>query len=109
MADDKGMIERLFAVIASRRGADPKESYTASLLAKGTDEVARKMGEEAVEAMIAAAREDKAATVRESADLLYHLLVLWARLSIAPEEVAAELKRREGTSGLAEKNARGEA
>ena len=67
------------------------------------------MGEEAVETMIAAAREDKAATVRESADLVYHLLVLWARLGIAPEDVADELKRREGTSGHAEKAARGKA
>ena len=58
-------------------------------------------------AVIAAARQDKAAAVRESADLIYHLLVLWARLGIAPEEVAAELKRREGQSGVAEKQSRG--
>ena len=103
---DEGMIERLFATIAKRRGADPAESYTASLLAKGVDDVARKLGEEAVETMIAAVREGKEATVRESADLVYHLLVLWARLGIAPEEVAAELKRREGTSGHAEKKSR---
>lgn len=101
-----GLIERLFAVIAARRGADAGASYTASLLAKDTDEVARKVGEEAVETMIAAVREDRSATVRESSDLLYHLLVLWARLGIEPEEVAAELMRREGTSGLAEKKAR---
>jgi len=107
--DDKGMIERLFAVIAARKGAPASASYTASLLAKGADDVARKMGEEAVETMIAAAREDKAATVRESADLIYHLLVLWARLGIAPDEVGAELKRREGTSGHAEKASRGSA
>ncbi|HLF58655.1 MAG TPA: phosphoribosyl-ATP diphosphatase [Alphaproteobacteria bacterium] len=107
--DDNGMIERLFAVIEQRRGGDPNTSYTASLLAKGTDEVARKMGEEAVETMIAAAREDKPAAVRESADLIYHLLVLWARLRISPGEVGAELKRREGTSGHAEKKSRGDA
>jgi phosphoribosyl-ATP pyrophosphohydrolase len=102
-----GIIERLFAVIDRRRGADSKESYTAQLLGKGVDEVARKMGEEAVETMIAAAREDKAAAVRESADLLYHLLVLWARLGIDPGEVGSELARREGTSGLEEKKSRG--
>lgn len=102
-----GMIERLYAVIASRRGADAATSYTASLLAKGVDDVARKVGEEAVETMIAAVREDKASLIRESADLVYHLTVLWARLGIAPEEVAAELMRREGRSGIAEKKSRG--
>lgn len=101
-----GIIERLFAIIAARQDAPPDQSYTASLLGKGTDEVARKMGEEAVETMIAAAREDRAAAVRESADLLYHLLVLWARLGISPDDVAAELKRREGTSGHDEKKSR---
>jgi phosphoribosyl-ATP pyrophosphohydrolase len=103
---DEGMIERLFAVIAARRGADPKESYTASLLAKGVDDVARKLGEETVETMVAAVREGKAAATRESADLVYHLAVLWARLGITPADVAAELKRREGTSGHEEKRSR---
>ena len=108
MADDNaGMIERLYAVIAARRNADAGTSYTANLLSKDVDDVARKLGEEAVETMIAAARQDKAAAVRESADLIYHLLVLWARLGIAPEEVAAELKRREGQSGVVEKQSRG--
>ena len=105
--NDAGMIERLYAVIAARRNADAGTSYTANLLSKDVDDVARKLGEEAVETMIAAARQDKAAAVRESADLIYHLLVLWARLGIAPEEVAAELKRREGQSGVAEKQSRG--
>ena len=108
MAKDKvGMVERLYAVIAARRNADAGASYTAALLSKDVDDVARKMGEEAVETMIAAVREDKASAVRESADLLYHLLVLWARLGIAPDEVAGELKRREGQSGIAEKKSRG--
>lgn len=108
MTENKnGILERLFAAIEKRRGADPAESYTASLLAKDTDEVARKVGEEAVETMIAAVRETKDRTVRESADLLYHLLVLWARLGIAPEEVGAELARREGQSGHEEKRSRG--
>lgn len=104
---EAGIIERLFAVIAARRGAPPDQSYTASLLAKDIDEVARKLGEEAVETMIAAVREPREAAVRESADLLYHLLVLWARLGITPDDVAAELKRREGTSGHEEKRSRG--
>lgn len=107
MTEEKnGILERLFAVIEKRRGADPGESYTASLLAKETDEVARKMGEEAVETMIAAVREGREAAVRESADLLYHLAVLWARLGIAPREVGDELARRESQSGRAEKRAR---
>lgn len=101
-----GILERLFAVIEKRRGADAKDSYTASLLAKDTDEVARKVGEEAVETMIAAVRETKAETVRESADLIYHLAVLWARLGITPADVGGELARRESQSGHAEKRAR---
>ena len=109
MTENKnGILERLFAVIEKRRGADAKDSYTASLLAKETDEVARKMGEEAVETMIAAVRETKADAVRESADLLYHLAVLWARLGVTPAEVADELARRESQSGHAEKRARKE-
>ena len=107
MTNEKtGILERLFAVIEKRRKADAKESYTASLLAKEPDEVARKMGEEAVETMIAAVRETKEAAVRESADLLYHLAVLWARLGIEPGDVGAELAAREGRSGHAEKRGR---
>lgn len=103
---DVDVLARLFAVIESRRGAEVKASYTASLLGAGTEEIARKVGEEAVETMVAALKHGRADVVKESADLLYHLLVLWADSGISPDEVWAELKRREGTSGLAEKRAR---
>ncbi len=104
---DIEVLERLFAVIASRRGADADASYTASLFAKGREEIAKKLGEEAVETVIAGAVGDRGATVHESADLLYHLLVLWAEAGIAPDDVWAELARREGTSGIEEKKSRG--
>jgi phosphoribosyl-ATP pyrophosphohydrolase len=103
---DSHVLQRLYDVIEARKGDDPKGSYTAQLFADGLSQIAQKMGEEAVETVIAGASGDKAATVRESADLLYHLLVLWAQLGIAPDEVWAELNRREGVSGLAEKAAR---
>jgi phosphoribosyl-ATP pyrophosphohydrolase len=103
---ESDVLARLFAVIESRRGADVKASYTASLLAQGTEEIVRKVGEEAVETMIAALKQRRAEVVKESADLLYHLLVLWADSGISPEDVWAELARREGTSGLEEKKAR---
>jgi len=104
---DIEVLERLFAVIESRRGAGESDFYTAGLLAKGREAIAKKLGEEAVETVIAGAGGDRAATVHESADLLYHLLVLWAGAGIAPAEIWAELARREGTSGIAEKNSRG--
>lgn len=100
-------LEALLATIAARRGADPGESYTAKLLAQGPDRIAKKLGEEAVEAALAGALEDRAALAAESADVLYHLAVLWAALEVDPGDVAAELARRAGTSGLAEKAARG--
>jgi phosphoribosyl-ATP pyrophosphohydrolase len=100
------VLERLFAVIDARRGADSSESYTAQLLAEGTDRIAQKLGEEAVETVIAGTKGDRAAVISESADLLYHLLVLWAASGIAPGEVWGELARREGRSGLDEKKSR---
>ena len=103
-----GVIDRLFDVIASRKGGDAEASYTAKLFARGTDKIAQKLGEEAVETVIAAVAKDRHGTVGESADLLYHLLVLWADAGIRPEDVLAELERREGTSGIAEKAARGD-
>lgn len=99
-------LERLYAAILDRRGADPNVSYTAKLLGRGTSKIAQKFGEEAVEAAIAAVERAKPDLVRESADVLYHLLVMWADAGIAPEDVWAELKRREGISGIAEKKAR---
>ncbi len=100
------ILDRLFAVIADRRGGDTSESYTARLLAEGAARIAQKLGEEAVETVIAGATGDRAAIISESADLLYHLLVLWAASGVAPGEVWAELARREGRSGLAEKHSR---
>ena len=99
-------LERLWRVIEARRGADPDTSYTAKLFARGIPKIAQKLGEEAIEAVIEGVRGDRAALVGESADLLYHLLVLWAATGVAPADIAAELARREGTSGIAEKKAR---
>ncbi len=101
------VLDRLFAVIEDRRGSDSAESYTARLLAEGADRIAQKLGEEAVETVIAATKQDRAALIGESADLLYHLLVLWAASDVGPGEVWAELARREGRSGLEEKRSRG--
>jgi phosphoribosyl-ATP pyrophosphohydrolase len=100
------VLERLFLVIESRKGADPASSYSAKLLAEGKGRIAKKLGEEATETVIAAAAGTPAEVARESADLLYHLLVLWAAAGVDPADVWAELARREGTSGLAEKAAR---
>ena len=99
-------LDRLWQVILSRRGADPQSSYTARLFARGRAKIAQKLGEEAVEVVIEGVRENPTALVGESADLLYHLLVLWAAVGVSPADVAAELTRREGTSGIAEKRAR---
>ena len=99
-------LDKLFATIASRKGADPSQSYTAKLLAAGVEKCAKKFGEEATEAMIAAIQKDKGALAKESADVLYHLLVLWAASGITPDDVYAVLKAREGTSGLEEKASR---
>jgi phosphoribosyl-ATP pyrophosphohydrolase len=107
MADPLGdALERLWRVIESRRGADPATSYTAKLFARGTAKIAQKLGEEAVEAVIEGVRGDRAALVGESADLLYHLLVLWAALGVSPDDVAGELARREGVSGIKEQKGR---
>ncbi len=107
MADPLGKtLARLWAVIESRRGADPETSYTARLFSRGRTKIAQKLGEEAVEAVIEGIRNDRAALTRESADVLYHLLVLWADAGITPADVGAELVRREGTSGIDEKHGR---
>ena len=107
MADPLGeALARLWATIEARRGASPESSYTAKLLAAGPTGVARKLGEESLEAVIEAVKGDSAALTRESADLLYHLLVLWAAAGLTPNDVATELARREGTSGIEEKNSR---
>ncbi len=100
------VLDRLFGIVDSRRNANPAYSHSARLLSRGTAKVAQKFGEEAVECLIEAVAGNHDALVAESADVLYHLLVLWVASDVRPEEVWAELTRREGVSGIAEKAAR---
>jgi len=99
-------LTRLEATIASRKGADPTSSYVASLFAKGRPRIARKLGEEAVEAIVAALAEDKASLTGEAADMIFHLMVLLADADVPLADVLAELERREGISGHDEKAGR---
>jgi len=99
-------LDRLAAVIETRKGADPSSSYTAKLLSEGVERLAKKFGEEAVETVIAAASGDKDALAAESADMIYHWLVLLAGAGGGLDEVAARLEAREGRSGLDEKASR---
>lgn len=99
-------LDRLAATIASRKGADPETSWTAKLLAKGPEKCAEKFGEEAIEAIIEAIKGDRARLTCEAADVLYHLLVMLAARDVPLADVLAELDRRDGTSGLAEKASR---
>jgi phosphoribosyl-ATP pyrophosphohydrolase len=101
------ILARLAAVVGSRKGADPASSYTARLLAGGPSLAAKKFGEEAVEVVLAAAQGDKDALAAESADVIYHWLVLLAASGVSLDEVAAKLEAREGISGLDEKASRG--
>jgi phosphoribosyl-ATP pyrophosphohydrolase len=103
---DATVLDRLYRTVADRKGADPDSSYTARLYARGTAKIAQKVGEEAVETVIEAIRGDAGKVAAESADLLYHLLVLWADAGVEPAGVWRLLAGREGTSGLAEKAAR---
>jgi len=103
---DATVLDRLFRVLEARQGVDAAQSYTAKLLQSGRERVAQKLGEEALEAALAAAVGRRADVVAESADLLYHLLVLWIASGVGPAEVWAELERRQGASGLTEKAAR---
>ena len=100
------ILDRLAAAIAARRAADPSSSYVAALFAKGDDAILKKIGEEATETVMAAKDGDKMRICAEVADLWFHCLVLLARHGLGPDDVVAELARREGTSGLAEKAAR---
>lgn len=99
-------LDKLEATIRERRGADPSSSYVARLSAAGRAKIAQKVGEEAVETVIAALSGDRAATTSEAADLLFHLTVLLADMDLSLNDILAELERREGTSGLVEKAAR---
>ena len=99
-------LARLAATIAERQGADPDTSWTARLLAQGPEKCAEKFGEEAVEAIIEAVKGDRARLTAEAADVLYHLLVMCAARGVTLAAIEAELARREGTSGIAEKAGR---
>lgn len=99
-------LERLHGTIQARKGADPQASYTAKLLGEGVERVAKKFGEEAVELIIASTGGNPEAAIAESADLIYHWLVLMAASNVSLDQIAAQLETREGTSGLAEKASR---
>ncbi len=105
-ARDVKILARLYDTIIARKGADAAQSYTAHLLAGGSKAICRKIGEEAIEVTIEGLKGDRPAITRESADVIYHLMVLWADAGVTPDEVWAELARREGVSGHAEKAAR---
>ncbi|MEP3687777.1 MAG: phosphoribosyl-ATP diphosphatase [Sulfitobacter dubius] len=99
-------LDDLYATILSRKKADPSSSWTAQLLAKGPEKCAEKFGEEAVEAIIEAVKNDRAGLTSEAADVLYHLLVMLAARDVPLSDVLDELARRQSTSGIAEKAAR---
>ena len=100
------ILDELWTTVLSRRTADPRISHSARLLSRGTNKVAQKFGEEAVECLIEAVARNPESVVAESADVLYHLIVLWVASGIEPAEVWDELRRRKGMSGIAEKAAR---
>lgn len=100
-------LTRLAETVAARRGADPKESWTAQLLAKGPEKCAEKFGEEAIEAIIEAVKGDRKRLTSEAADVLYHLLVMLTARDVSLSDVLVELEHREGRSGIDEKAARG--
>ena len=100
------ILEQLAATIETRKEADPDSSWTAKLLSKGPEKCAEKFGEEAIEALIEAVKGDRAGLTSEAADVLYHLLVMLAARDVPLSDVLAELQRREGISGIAEKAAR---
>lgn len=104
MPDD--ILDRLHATILARRGGDPETSHVARLTARGRPRMAQKVGEEAVETVIAALGDDRTALVGEAADLVFHLLVLLADAGVSLDDLRAEFARREGVSGLAEKASR---
>ena len=101
------ILDRLFDVVESRKGSDVDASYTAKLSAAGTPKIAQKVGEEAIETVIEALVDKDGKIAEESADLLYHLLVLWADKGVRPEDVWSVIADRFGISGIDDKNARG--
>jgi phosphoribosyl-ATP pyrophosphohydrolase len=100
------VLDRLWGVVMDRRSANPAHSHSARLLSRGTSKVAQKFGEEAVECLIEAVSGNNPALISESADVLYHLLVMWVAAGIEPADVWSELARREGISGVIEKASR---
>jgi phosphoribosyl-ATP pyrophosphohydrolase len=100
------VMQRLAAIIAQRRQADPKESYVASLFQKGEDAILQKVGEEAIETVLAAKTGERDRIVSETADLWFHTMVMLAQNDLGPDDVLLELERRFGLSGIAEKSAR---
>ena len=103
MSPKADILDRLFAEIAHKASDDPTTSYTASLLAEAPEKPIRKLSEEVTEALIEVMRGDKQALAKESADILYHLLVVWQAAGITADEVWQILEDRQGTSGLVEK------
>jgi phosphoribosyl-ATP pyrophosphohydrolase len=103
------VLERLAETIEGRKGGDPQQSYVARLLAQGEDAVLKKIGEEATETVMAGKSGDRLRIVNEMADLWFHCLIALAQYGLAPRDVLAELRRREGISGIDEKAARGKA
>ena len=106
MTKNSSVLDQLYSVIQNRKSDSPETSYTAELLSQGLPKIAQKVGEEAVEVITAALDENENKVISESADLLNHLLVLWAQKGVTPENVWNELRRREGTSGALEKTSR---
>jgi phosphoribosyl-ATP pyrophosphohydrolase len=104
--DTVDILQRLYVLTQGRRGADPEKSYIAKRLAQGTAKIAQKFGEESVETIIAAMRKDKKEVVSESADMIFHWLLLLVDAEVPLADVMGELERREGTSGLDEKSSR---
>ncbi|WP_202405352.1 phosphoribosyl-ATP diphosphatase [Saccharibacter sp. 17.LH.SD] len=100
------VLERLFNTVVSRKNASPSLSHSARLMSRGRNKIAQKFGEEAVECVIEAVSGNRDALISESADVLYHLVVMWVDGGVSPDDVWAELQRREGTSGIEEKASR---
>ncbi|MBL4666350.1 MAG: phosphoribosyl-ATP diphosphatase [Sneathiella sp.] len=108
MTTNTEILDRLFETIAARKTADAASSYTAKLFAKGTTKIAQKVGEEGVELALAAVLKNREEIIAESADLFYHMFVLWADAGVQPSEIYSKLAEREGLSGLVEKASRSE-
>ena len=101
------ILDRLEQVIQSRKGGDAEKSYVAKLFTIGRKKIAQKVGEEGVETALAAVMNDKGEVISESADLLFHMMILWTDMGITPDDIFEELARREGISGIDERNSRG--